>query len=115
MWIMIAGPYGHGARSASDRAANLRALNEVALAVWQKGHVPIIGVNIALPIVDLAGDPGLMMPISLALVDRCDACLRIGGPSGGADEEVARFVALGRPVYRHLDDIPGPVDSRHRG
>jgi hypothetical protein len=49
MWIMIGGPNGTGARSAAERAANLARMNEAALAVWHKGHVPIIGVNLALP------------------------------------------------------------------
>ena len=48
-----------------------------------------------------------MMPLSLALVDRCDACLRIGGPSTGADQEAARFRATGRPVYGGLAEVPG--------
>jgi hypothetical protein len=30
LWIMIAGPYRAGAEGAAARAANLRALNEVA-------------------------------------------------------------------------------------
>jgi hypothetical protein len=51
MWIMVGGPYGTGAKSAADRAANLGRMNEAALAVWRKGHVPIIGVNLALPVV----------------------------------------------------------------
>jgi hypothetical protein len=48
---MVGGPYGTGAMSAAERAANLARMNEAALAVWRKGHVPIIGVNVALPIV----------------------------------------------------------------
>jgi len=47
-----------------------------------------------------------MMPVSLALVERCDACLRIGGPSTGADDEVRRFESAGRPVYRSLEEVP---------
>ena len=75
------------------------------------GHVPIIGVNMALPMVDAAGGSGadydaIMTPLSLALVERCDACLRIGGPSRGADEEAHRFEAAGRPIYRSLGEIP---------
>ena len=46
------------------------------------------------------------MPLSLALADRCDACLRAGGPSKGADEEVARFVATSRPMFVALDEVP---------
>jgi len=52
MWIMVGGPYGTGSKSAADRAANFARMNEAALAVWRKGHVPIIGVNLALPIVE---------------------------------------------------------------
>jgi hypothetical protein len=48
----------------------------------------------------------IMMPVSLALTERCDACLRIGGPSTGADEEAERFRRRGLPVYRSLDDVP---------
>ena len=94
MWIMVGGPYGTGAKSAAERAANLARMNEAALAVWRKGHVPIIGVNLALPIIaaagdDAAADAAIMMPLSLALAQRCDAFLRIGrlgrrGSGGGA-------------------------------
>lgn len=112
MWIMVAGPYRGGAASEAQRAANLRVLNEVALAVLRRGHVPVIGVNNALPLIEIAG-PGsfdaIMMPVSLALADRCDACLRVGGPSGGADQEVERFRAAGKPVYRSVDEIPAAV------
>ena len=45
MWIMVGGPYGTGAKSAAERAANLARMNEAALAVWRK----IIGVNLAHP------------------------------------------------------------------
>jgi hypothetical protein len=73
------------------------------------GHVPVIGVNMALPMIEAAGQGSfdeLMMPISLALSDRCEAVLRIGGPSRGADQEVERVRARGGFVYRQLSDIP---------
>jgi hypothetical protein len=47
-----------------------------------------------------------MMPLSLALAARCDAVLRIGGPSRGADDEVALFTARGLPVFRRVEDLP---------
>ena len=110
MWIMVGGPYGTGAKSAAGRAANLARMNEAALAVWRKGHVPIVGVNLALPIVaaaggDAAADAEIMRPLSLALAERCDAFLRIGGASVGADQEMARFVAVGKRVFRSIDEI----------
>ena len=83
MWIMIAGPYRAGGGTADPmiRAANLRVLNEAAVALHRAGHVPVIGVNMALPMIEAAGGSDaayeeLMAPVSLALVDRCDACLR---------------------------------------
>jgi hypothetical protein len=109
MWIMVGGPYGTGAKTATERAANLARMNEAALAVWRKGHVPIIGVNLAVPIVAAAGDDAaeaaIMMPLSLALAERCDAFLRIGGASVGADQEMARFLAAGKRVYRSVEEI----------
>ena len=59
-----------------------------------KGHVPIIGVNLALPVIESAGQESyqsIMSALSLSLTERCDAILRIGGASTGADEEVATF------------------------
>jgi len=107
MWIMVGGPYGTGAKSGADRAANLARMNEAALALWRKGHVPIIGINLALPIVVAAGVDAaeIMMPLSLALAERCDAFLRIGGASVGADQEMARFVAAGKRVFRSVEEI----------
>src|SRR5829696_4696845 len=106
MWIMIAGPYrsGGGATDPAIGAANLRKLNEAAVTLHRAGHVPIIGVNMALPMIEAAGGTQaaydeIMTPLSLGFVDRCDACLRVGGPSAGADDEVRRFEAAGRPVY----------------
>jgi len=114
LWIMIAGPYSTGARNAAERATNLRVLNDAALALFRKGHIPVVGVNAALPVIAAAGGSAaaydeIMMPMSLALAERCDACLRIGGKSQGADDEVARFAAAGKTVYRRVEDVPERV------
>jgi hypothetical protein len=110
MWIMVAGPYSAGGADEAGRAGNLLVLNAAALAVFRLGHVPVIGVNMALPVIAAAGIEAaygeVMMPLSLALAERCDACLRVGGPFAGADAEVARFRALGRPVFLRLEDVP---------
>jgi len=47
-----------------------------------------------------------MMPLSLELANRCDAVLRIGGASQGADQEVVRFIARALPVYHSLEEVP---------
>ncbi|MDG1212036.1 MAG: hypothetical protein P8Q48_14340 [Paracoccaceae bacterium] len=71
-WVMIAGPYSSGGANPAQRAANLTAMNAAALAVFEKVHTPVIGVNMALPIINLAGEDRfeeIMMPVSLALAD----------------------------------------------
>lgn len=114
MWIMVAGPYASGGADAPTRAARLAAMNRAALAVFRLGHIPVIGVNMALPVIAAAqgdGDAGdayaeVMQPLSLALAERCDAILRLPGASAGADEELAHFTAAGKPVYRAIAEIP---------
>jgi hypothetical protein len=109
MWIMISGPYTSNAATPERRAENLAAMNRAALALFRMGHVPIIGVNLALPMIEVAGDASfdeIMMPLSLAAADRCDACLRVGGPSRGADQEAERFRARGKPVFARMEDVP---------
>ena len=81
--------------------------------------MPIIGVNLALPIVAAAGgesaaDAEIMMPLSLALAERCDAFLRIGGASVGADQEMARFVAAGKRMFRSVEEIQATTPSSTR-
>lgn len=109
LWIMVAGPYSSGAADDAQRERNLRVLNEAALAVFERGHVPIVGVTCALPLIACAGQAAaarIMMPLSLALSERCDAVLRIGGPSTGADAEVREFERRGTPVFRRIEDVP---------
>jgi hypothetical protein len=96
---------------AETRAARLLELNRAALAVLRRGHVPVIGVNMALPMIAADGETPeafreVMMPLSLALAARCDACLRLAGASAGADAEVEGFRAAGRPVFFHRDELP---------
>ena len=109
LWIMVAGPYTSGASDGDGLAANLAAMNRAAIEVWRRGHVPVIGVNMALPMIGVAGDDkfeAIMMPLSLALAERCDAVLRIGGPSQGADREVELIRKKGGQVFRDPAEIP---------
>lgn len=104
--IMVAGPYS--APTPEARAANLHRMNEAAAALARRGHIPVIGVNAALPVLEAAGLPytdPLMMTISLALAARCDACLHLAR-SSGADREADLIMGMGRPVYRRLEDVP---------
>ncbi|MCC7048730.1 MAG: DUF4406 domain-containing protein [Alphaproteobacteria bacterium] len=112
---MVAGPYTSGTSDPELRATNLQAMNEAAHEVWKRGHVPVIGVNMALPVIAEAGREhfdAIMMPLSLALAERCDAVLRIGGPSNGADQEVALIRSKGGQVFTRVEEIePHPSTS----
>lgn len=106
---MVAGPYGTGAKTEEDRHRNLMTLNRAAYEIFQKGHIPIIGVNLALPIIESAGEHtygNVMLPLSLAVSERCDAILRIGGECHGADLEVERVLANGGKLYASVSEIP---------
>ena len=106
MLIAIAGPYSADTRE--HRGRNLNALNRTAVAVLRRGHVPVIGVNAALPVVEHLPEQEryeAIMRISLALVEICDAILVIGG-SPGADREVELVRGKGLPVYQSIDEIP---------
>jgi hypothetical protein len=115
LMILVAGPYRSGTNDDSAFIdTNLRAMYTAALHVWRRGHLPVTGEALALPLVQLAGSTrtgddafnAIFHPLSRLLAQRCDAVLRIGGPSQGADEMVAILQALGRPVYSRIEDIP---------
>ncbi len=106
MLIMVAGPYS--AETPEQRAQNLRTLNVAAAQVLSKGHIPIIGVNAALPVVEEAQpqDPyQTIMDISLALAERCDAVLMLA-ESRGANMERDVFSRKALPIFSSIDQIP---------
>jgi hypothetical protein len=113
--ILIAGPYRSGTNDDPVLiAANVRAMNEMALRVFRLGHLPVLGEWFALPLVELAGSQrvgdaifnDIFHPIARQLVVRCDACLRIGGPSQGADEMVEVARQHGKMIFQRFEDIP---------
>lgn len=113
--VLIAGPYRSGTDDDPGRmAANLRAMEEAALRVYQAGHLPVLGEWLVLPLIAQAGSKGvgdgpweaLFHPASERLARRCDACLRIGGPSAGADQMALIFETNGCPVYHRVEDLP---------
>lgn len=49
--VLVAGPYRSGTDGDPARiAANLRRLEAAALAVYRRGHVPMIGEWVSLPL-----------------------------------------------------------------
>ena len=114
--ILIAGPYRSGTGDdAGKLAANVRRMEAYALPLYRAGHVPVVGEWFALPLAALAGSqrPGdaafseVFHPIAERLLARCDAVLRVGGPSEGADLMVRVAEQHGLDVYRRLADVPG--------
>jgi len=69
---------------------------------------------LALPLVELAGSREIgdqafnevFHPIATRLLEKCDAVLRVGGPSAGADEMVRVGRSLGLKIYSSPSEIP---------
>lgn len=115
MMILIAGPYRGG--TGDDPILiknNLDKLESVALPLFRKGHIPMIGEWVALPLMQLAGSKNIgdniwneiQYPVAHRLLEKCDAVLRIEGASKGADEDVRIAKELGLKVYYGIDEIP---------
>jgi hypothetical protein len=120
LMILVAGPYRSGTGDDPARiAANLRAMQAAALQLFRAGHVPLTGEALALPLIELAGSQAIgdavfnevFHPLARRLVARCDACLRIGGASQGADDMVALAQAHGAAIYHRLEDVPAAFDE----
>ncbi len=112
MMIAVAGPYS--APTAAERQKNLDAMNRAAADLMRRGHIPIIGVNAALPVVEMLDTDDryeAMMAISLAVVGCCDAILLIG-ESPGVNRERELLAARGCPVYLSLADVPEATGAR---
>lgn len=119
MLLMVSGPFS--AADGDTRRRNLERLEDAARAVRARGHVPVIGENLGLPMVrDLARplceqqgtpeDKAFIQSLTLDLCARCDGVLRIGR-SPGADLEVAAVAAAGGRVFESLDELPAADDS----
>jgi hypothetical protein len=113
--VLIAGPYLSGTDGDPARiAANRARLEAAALPIYQRGHLPMLGEWLALPIIHAAGGrtPGdavfhaYQYPVAERLLSRCDAVLRLPGASRGADMDVDRAHAMGLPVFHHIDELP---------
>ncbi|MBA5688371.1 NUDIX domain-containing protein [Duganella sp. LX47W] len=118
LMILIAGPYRSGTGDDPALIArNVAAMEACALPLYEAGHVPVLGEWLALPMLALAGSRGtgdavyeaLFHPHAQRLLARCDAVLRIGGPSAGADLMVETARGLGLPVFQSLDEVPRAV------
>ena len=116
LMILIAGPYRSGTGDDPERmASNLRAMEAYALPLFRAGHIPLVGEWLALPLVSLAGSKQvgdepfneIFHPIAERVLARCDAVLRVGGASQGADQMVEVASERGLLVFTSLEEVPG--------
>ena len=115
LMILVAGPYRSGTNDDPVLIAkNVAAMSDASLRLFRAGHLPVMGEWFALPLIEHAGSKKIgdeifneiFHPVSRRLVAQCDACLRIGGPSTGADEMVSIAKAHGRRIFHSIDEVP---------
>lgn len=115
MLILVAGPYRSGTNDNPVLIEkNVREMESYALPIFRAGHIPILGEWLALPLVRVGGSLQIgdevfnevFHPIAIRLLEKCDAVLRVGGPSAGADEMVRVGRSLGLAIFNTLAEIP---------
>lgn len=112
--ILVAGPYRSGTNDDPALIAqNVKNMTDTALALYRMGHLPVLGEWFALPLIEAAGSTQtgdaifneLFHPVAIRLIDHCDAVLRIGGASSGADEMVHQGKTKEKQIYLGLHEI----------
>lgn len=115
LMILVAGPYRSGTNDDPQLiAANVKAMTDSALEIYNIGHLPVLGEWFALPLIEAAGSKKIgddmfnkiFHPIAVQLIDHCDAVLRIGGASTGADEMVNTGKAKNKIIFYNIDEVP---------
>jgi hypothetical protein len=115
LMILIAGPYRSGTNDDPTLIAlNVKAMTDTALEVYRMGHMPVLGEWFALPMIEAAGSKEIgdavfneiFHPIAVRLINHCDAVLRIGGPSAGADEMINTGKTKGKIIFTSIREVP---------
>ena len=115
LMILVAGPYRSGTDGDPAKIqANVDAMTRFSLELYRRGHLPVMGEWFALPLIEEAAkadghdaaDEELFHPVAERVLARCDACLRIGGASEGADRMVATARRLGKRIFLDLSEVP---------
>jgi hypothetical protein len=125
--ILVAGPARGGTGDDPEAIArNIDEMTRAGLRLFERGHLPVVGEWLSMPLIAAAGSTRvgdeiydrIQHPLAEGLLAHCDGCLRIGGESAGADHMVATAQALGKPVWFSIDDVPpaspSQVDRRTR-
>ncbi len=112
--ILVAGPYRSGTNDDPILIQkNVDAMNDMALHLYEIGHLPVLGEWFALPLIETAGSKemgdkiwnDLFHPVAIRLISKCDIILRIGGLSGGADEMVRIGKEKGKRIIFSTDEL----------
>jgi hypothetical protein len=115
LMVLIAGPYRSGTDDQPEKIeTNLKTMESYALPLFRAGHIPVLGEWIALPLAHLAGSRNLgdapfieiFHPIAERILQHCDAVMRIGGESAGADLMVKVAKENNMRIFYRLSDIP---------
>jgi hypothetical protein len=115
LMILIAGPYRSGTNDNPVLIeANIKAMTDMALEIYEMGHMPVLGEWFALPLIKAAGSKQtgdeifnkIFHPSAVRLIDHCDAVFRIGGASEGADEMVSTGMSKGKNIFMDKSEIP---------
>ncbi|MEO6001232.1 MAG: hypothetical protein ABIN89_30550 [Chitinophagaceae bacterium] len=114
LMILVAGPYRSGTNDNPHLIkANVKAMTDTALELYNMGHMPVLGEWFALPLIEAAGSKEIgdkvfnemFHPIAVKLIDHCDAVLRIGGASTGADEMIKVGKMKGKIIFLNKNEI----------
>jgi hypothetical protein len=120
MLILVSGPYLSGTNGDPEKVAeNLAAMERMALPLFERGHLALVGEWLAWPVIRAAGGQShsdavfktYQYPVAHRLLSKCDAVFRIPGASTGADLEVAKAREMGLPIFTDLDDVPFASDD----
>ncbi len=113
--ILISGPYMSGTNGNEEAIArNLKAMEDYALPIFQKGHIAVVGEWLAWPVIRQAGGSShsseqfseYQYPVAHRLLEKCDAVLRIPGESRGADLEMDKAKDMGKIIFTNVSEIP---------
>ncbi len=115
LMVLVAGPYRSGTGDdPALLARNVEAMEQCAAQVLAAGHFPLLGEWVALPLTRLAGSLAVGDEVYQArfqayaerLLQRCDAVLRIGGPSAGCDAMLEQARRQGLAIYHGVEQLP---------
>ena len=112
-WVYIASPYTKG-----DCAINVRTQMQAFDQLLSLGVVPIAPLYSHFQHMFIPRPYQDWIALDLEVIQRCDACLRLGAlhvyadgslyqqrESSGADGEVAECLRLGKPVFHSVEEV----------